>query len=135
MKELYLIVGVSGSGKTWICKQLTDKFNYLPHDEYYNNFTKAILNALMNSEKPVITECPFGERLVRDELEKYGIKVKPYFVIEPPEIVEKRYFDREKKPIRKSALTRANTIILRAQEWNAPYGNSEKVLSILKDLK
>lgn len=135
MRKVYLLCGVSGAGKTWVCKQLKDKFHYIPHDEHYKDFTKATLNAALSADKDIITECPFGERLVRQELEKYNIKVIPYFVIEPPEVVEKRYFERENKPVQKAALTRATTIVNRADEWKAPRGKSDEVLKMLNEIK
>lgn len=132
MRKVYLICGVSGSGKTWVCNQLKEKFHYIPHDEHYNNFTKVILNAALSADKDIITECPFGERIVRQDLEKYNIRVIPHFIVEPPELVAKRYQDRENKPIQKAAFTRASSILQRAQEWNAPYGKSEQILEMLQ---
>lgn len=135
MKDVYIICGVSGAGKTWVCKQLTDKFEYVPHDEHYSNITKAIINKAVSSNKPIITECPFGERLLRQELEKYNFKVKPYFVIEQPEVVASRYMERERKPIQKSALTRSKSIVNRADEWQSPRGTSEEVLKQLQAIQ
>lgn len=132
MKKVILICGVSGAGKTWVCKQLTDKFTYVPHDESYDNIGRAIKLAAKTSDKPIITECPFAERVLKTQLENMGFEVTPYFVIEPPDIVAKRYMEREKKPIQKSAYSRASTIINRAREWGAFFGSSQEVLDHLK---
>lgn len=133
-KEIYLICGVSGAGKTWVCKQLADKYNYVAHDDSYNNIGKAIRKAAEKSDKPIITECPFAERVLKTQLEGMGFNVTPFFVIEPPDLVAKRYFEREKKPIQKSAYTRATTIIERAKEWKAFFGSSQEVLDKLKSI-
>lgn len=132
MQPCYLICGVSGSGKTWVCKQLTDKFLYIPHDEHIHDIAQVVLRASIVSEKPIITECPFGERVQRGSLEVLGIVVKPFFVVERPEIVAKRYYDREKKTLPQNALTRASTIINRAYEWGCPWGTAKEILEKLK---
>lgn len=134
MQPVYLIVGVSGSGKTWVCKQLTDKFNYVPHDEHFVGFEKVLLLEAQRATMPIITECPFGERLVKESLEAHKVKVKPYFVVEPPDVCAERYLKREGKEITKAAYTRAYTIVKRALEWKAPMGNSEEILEKLKKI-
>lgn len=133
LPKIYLVCGVSGAGKTWVCNQLTDKFNYVPHDEHYGNIYQAVDN--IKSGKDIITECPFGERIQKENFENKGYEVVPVFVIEKPDLVAWRYQARENKPIQKSAYTRASTIINRALEWNAFYGSSQQVLDHLKGLK
>lgn len=155
MKTIYLVVGVSGCGKSWILRQVADKFNYLAHDRCWEHPTlkpdmgpdpkwpagaksthvREIVETAKISEKPIITEVPFAERQLREDLERQGLKVVPIFVIEDPDVVQKRYETREKKPIPKAALSRARTIIDRAKEWGAFYGTSDQVLKYLQDLK
>lgn len=161
MKPLYLVCGVSGAGKSWVCRQLTDKFHYIPHDRcwvhpdhktwkgadageadmqdesrYFNgaksNHLEVLLEAVKSAKKPVITECPFGERPLKEQLEAHGVKVIPYFVVEPVTTVMKRYQGREKKPLPAAAVTRAQSIINRVVEWGAPYGSSDDILNKLK---
>lgn len=134
-RDVYLICGVSGSGKTWICNQLKDKFTYVAHDEHFNDHELFVWKSSKDTDKPILTECPFAERILKEKLEGYGLKVIPYFVIEHPRVCEKRYMDREGKPIQKAAYTRAATIINRAIEWKAPNGTSEEVLKMLQGLK
>ncbi len=135
MKTIYLLCGVSGSGKTWVCEQLQEqcpgKFHYIPHDKHYDKIVDVI-NREETMGKPIITECPFGERLMRDQLQAHKHTVKPYFVIEPPVVVHRRYMNREGKPLPKNAFTRASTIVQRADEWKAPKGTSSEVLELLK---
>lgn len=131
---LYLVCGVSGSGKTWVCKQLKEKFAYVPHDMHYNGIIKACMTKAMGTDKPLITESPFGERLQKEDLERVGFHVIPVFVIEDPDLIAKRYIAREGKPIQKAAFTRAHTIINRAKEWNAFYGTSDEVLKYLEKI-
>lgn len=131
---VYLVCGVPGSGKTFVCTQLKEKFNYMPHDMHFNEDMMHVVERY-HSERPgvpVITECPFAERKARDVLEAAGFEVRPFFVIETREVVAERFAARENKPASQAALTRAGTIIERAKEWNAPYGKSEEVLELLK---
>lgn len=144
MQPVYLICGVSGSGKSWVCGQLKDKFTYVRHDQFFEGptvdhrlGTKRYLEALnlaTNGSQPVVTECPFAERDLREKLEKLGIKVIPYFVIEAPDLVRARFRAREGKEPGKNVITRAVTIRKRADEWKAPFGNSTAVLNMLKAL-
>lgn len=95
---------------------------------------EALLEAAIKSDKPLLTECPFAERIVRSELEDAGFKVHSYFVIEPVSTVSKRYLQREKKLPKQNVLTRAATIINRAKEWDAPHGTSDEILKLLQGL-
>lgn len=132
-KKVYLICGVSGSGKTWVCEQLKDKFTYVPHDKHYNDIG-PVVSRKASLDKPVITESPFGERLVRDDFEQRGLEVIPIFVITPAEKVASQYLKREGKPLPKAAFTRASTIINRAKEWKSFHGTAEQVLKHLKEI-
>lgn len=133
-KEVFLICGVSGSGKSWVCRQLSNKFNYIPHDEHFNDDLAKVLSEKDNG-KPFITECPFGERVLKSQLEWAGFKVRPYFVYEKPFTVYKRFIEREGKEPSKAVMTRAATIKKRIDEWKAPHGSSEELLKMLKETK
>ena len=80
----------------------------------------------------VLTDCPFGERETKLQFTDMGLTVKPYFVIEEPDVVAARYEKREGKPASQATLTRATTIKKRADEWNAPQGTAAEVLAMLK---
>lgn len=135
MKPVYLICGVPGSGKTWVCEQLKDKFTYVPHDMFLKTLSSAVVGAAkLSTVKAVLTECPFGERLLREELEAVGCHVIPYFIVEKPEVIKARYEKRENRPLPKANHTRAASIIDRALEWKAPWGTSEQILTKLKEL-
>lgn len=153
MVSVHLVCGVAAAGKSWLCRQLTDKFHYLPHDQCWKNqngvtglqlksdawpkgaasiHVAEVVKAAQTATKPVITECPFAEREVRQQIEAFNIKVLPYFVVEPPHVVGRRYRARERKDCPKNVLTRAATIKDRAKEWGAPAGTSEEILAILR---
>lgn len=131
MKKVYLICGVPGSGKTWVSKQLAHKFEYIPHDMHYKDHAKVIAQKSESLERPIITECPFAERELRAVLTASGLEVKPYFVVEHPDVAKARYESRENKPFPKNNYTRASSISKRADEWQAPKGTSQEVLELL----
>ena len=138
MADVYLICGVPGAGKTWVCERLGDKFSYIPHDDYLeseSSFFTALAESSIASDKPVITECPFKERMTKQILEeKYGLNVIPMFVVDDPETIARRYTSREGKPFSQANLTKATTILSRAIEWGAFQGTSEQVLNHLKSI-
>lgn len=117
-----------------MCRQLTDKFHYVPHDEHYRDHVEVLVDLSKRVQRPLITESPFGERVLREKLEAEGLKVFPFFVVEPQAVVSKRYREREGKVLPKAAFTRAATIINRAKEWEAFHGTSQEVLEKLKSV-
>lgn len=131
---VYLICGVPGSGKTWVCKQLIGKFAYLAHDDYLKDFVGAVTRLARVSELPIVTECPFGEREIKAKLEAAGLYVVPIFIVEEPTVIEARYIAREGKPFPRQHATRAISIKERAIEWGAFHGTSAEVLDMLNNV-
>jgi len=134
-QPVYLICGTPGSGKTWISRQMARKAIYVPHDLHNDDQVEVILDKLKTADRPIITESPFMEKVIRARLRDAGVKVNPYVVVESPLTVKKRYEAREGKPIPKMHLTRSRSIISRAREWQCPYGGSSELLEVVnKDI-
>lgn len=136
MPKVVLVVGVPGSGKSWACQQAGDDYTYVPQDDTYRKGPTAHLDTLdrtaRQSKKPVLSEVPFGETRLRSQLEARGIEVKTVFVVERPEVVAKRYRQREGHDVAKGVLTRASQLKGKAREWGAFAGTSDEVLEHLK---
>lgn len=138
MKQVILVCGVPGSGKSWVCSKFAldaggNPYKYVPHDDHIKgDYVKAIVDAYEESNKKILADCPFAERELKEKLEKEGFTVKPVFIIEPTEVVKKRYFDRTGKELPKASVTRSVSIKNRVDEWKAPQGTSEKVLEMLR---
>lgn len=130
----YLVVGAPGSGKTTVCTQLADQFEYVPHDAYPKTYIQEVYNRFKNATKPLLIETPFSVSGIIDPLTKAGINVVPVFIIETPEVTTKRYEAREGKPIPKGHLTRIETYKQRAKDLKAFSGTSNEVLSYLKGI-
>ncbi len=126
--KVYLLCGVPGSGKSWVIAQLGDKFHYVSHDAIPTR-DKLVRHcyAAACGPRPVVVDCPFAERILREELEAYGMQVVPVFIVEAPSVIASRYAQREGKPATKATLTRALTIIDRANEWGAKYGTAIEI--------
>lgn len=134
MKQVYLIVGTPGSGKTWVCKQLEDQFDYLAHDDFPDDksYVAAVKRLEDIADKPILIETPFSVSNVMGPLVDHGMVVTPVFIIESAEITTKRYEERESKSIPKGHLTRIETYKKRALELDAFSGTSQEVLDYIK---
>lgn len=111
---------------------MKDDSRYLPGAK--STHLEVLVMATKIAMKPVLTECPFAERVLREQLEQFGIEVVPIFVIESPALIAERYQRREGKQIPKAAFTRAGSIVDRAREWGSFFGTSNEVLAHLKKL-
>lgn len=136
MKQVYLIIGTPGSGKTWVCKQLEDRFDYLAHDDFPDDksYVAAVKRLEDIADKPILIETPFSVSNVMGPLVDHGMAVTPVFIIETAEITMLRYAQREGKAIIKGHLTRIETYKKRAVELSAFSGTSQEVLEHMKKI-
>jgi hypothetical protein len=153
MTEVVLVCGVQGSGKSWVCRQLTGSYRYVPHDRCWSHplqtpsedldaawgppgskstHVEEIMKAAAVGGKPVLTEAPFGERQLRDELTKRGCQVRVVFIVEEPAVLARRYRNREGKSLPPGVLSRAFGLQQRAQQWGCFSGDSDAVLKHLR---
>lgn len=140
MNKVILVVGVPGSGKSWVCDKLTDKYEYVRNDDHIggsnqaSKYVRAILDATKASPKAVLAEAPFSISEIKEPLERNGIEVTCVFILEDQNILRGRYMERDGKEIPKGHLSRQVTYAKRAQEYRSYYGTSEQVLTHLKAL-
>ena len=138
LQPVYLVVGCPGSGKSWVCERLKERFTYVHHDLYIKMFGPVYVNeifkAALTSKKPILAEAPFSISQIKDPLEKHGIRVVPVFIQEDPDVITERYLRREKRQIPKGHLTRQETYAQRARAWKAFSGTSDELLEHLKQI-
>jgi hypothetical protein len=136
MAKIYLLVGVPGSGKTWVANQLKDKYSVLAHDDFKNtnNYIRSIIEYDKASLKPIIVETPFSMSQILEPLDAAGLDVTPVIIYDTPKQIAEQYFNREKKDIPQGHLTRNETYYMRAHNHGYFIGNSFQVLEHLKAL-
>jgi len=153
MQPVILVCGVAGAGKSWICRQLKDDYHYIPHDRCWSHPTaspsddidqpwgppgsksthlETLLWAARDASKTVLTEVPFGERALKENLEAHGVTVQPVFVVEDGKTITRRFMDREGSMPSQGVMTRLAGLQARAQNWRAFWGTSEEVLAYLR---
>jgi RNase adaptor protein for sRNA GlmZ degradation len=135
--EIFLIVGVPGSGKSWIAEQLEDRLNYVRHDDSKDqwDYIGALRDAAYSSRVPVIAEAPFSVKSIMEPLNNFGIKVTPFYITESKQTLSERYWNREQRVIPKMHLTRAATYAKRAEESGAIRGTSSEILEAIRGLQ
>lgn len=139
--KIYLVIGVPGSGKSWVCEQLRHLFRYVRHDDYMyiarkddpgGGYLNAIRRAAVESDKPLLIETPFSVSKLLEPLEADGHDVTPVFIIEREAVIAQRYRARDGKDIPRGHLTRLVTYAARADEYGAFKGTSTEVLAHLR---
>ena len=138
-QKIYLLVGAPGSGKTWVTGQLNDQYKVLKHDDLaYGNgqsresYVQKAMKESAHSAKPIIIETPSSIRQIFEPLTKAGFKVEPVFILEHENVIRRRYFERENKPIPAQHISRLQTYRQRAKDMRAFSGTSTEVLNYLK---
>jgi hypothetical protein len=135
-KKVHMLIGCPSSGKSWACAQLKEKFTHVAHDDFIKaptSYVNAILKIAQSSQKPLLIEAPFSISQTKEPLEAAGLEVKPWFIIEKPDVLIDRYQKREGRPIPQGHLSRQLTYEERAKEMNAFKGTSSEVLAKLKE--
>jgi hypothetical protein len=139
MKKIYMVIGCPGSGKSYVCDKVKDKFTYVHHDLYIGmaggTYVKEIMKASEKANKPLLIEAPFSISQIKEPLEKSGYQVVPLFIQEKHHVISERYKNRENKDIPKGHLTRQETYRHKAKEWGSFTGTSDEVLNHLKDVQ
>lgn len=136
MDEVIILVGSPASGKTWVTDQLKDHYHIVENDDYIGqpkfNYEDAIIDATKSQSLPVIGNSPFGISGLMEYLSGRGVKAVPIFVIEPAEVLKRRYWEREGKELPRGHITRQFTYQERARDLKAFSGGSEAVLNHLR---
>lgn len=140
-QPIYLLIGVPGTGKSWVAERAGDAYQLVEHDAHIGaedhnaEYVDAILKAWESSKKPLLAEAPFSISQIKEPLERAGARVIPVILYEDRHTLAERYEKdpkRSGKPIPKGHLSRMETFRRRQSEYNAFMGNSSEVLEYLK---
>lgn len=134
--KITIVVGVPCSGKSWVCNQLAEKYDYIPHDEYmhsHNAYIGAVVAAANSGDRPVLAEIPFSMSDMERVLTKHRLPHEFVYIVEPEETLKDRYKTRENKDIPQGHLTRQKTYEARADFSDAVKGTSTEILRYLSE--
>lgn len=128
--KLYMVAACSGSGKSWVCKQLTDKFDYVSYDDTRK---KEHLDRLLSpSDKPKLYDPPIKiSTFFKRHSDKFDIHA--VFILEEDDVVKARVESRggewtEHISKRNAAMRK------RFDKYGDFAGTSQQVLDYLKGL-
>lgn len=131
MVVAYLLVGVPCAGKSWVCNQLRTQFEYVSHDEHIGgDYIAAIRERAATTTKPLLIETPFSMSQIMAPLHDFD--VTPLFIVEDVSELERRYREREGKPLPNGHATRQQTYATRAGTLGAFVGDSSQTLKHLR---
>lgn len=130
-KKIFLVVGCPGSGKSWVCDQLKNKYQYVRHDDFKIGYVDEIAKQAKTATKPLLIETPFSVSQVKEPLEKQGFEVVPVYIQEDASVIKQRYRAREGKDIPAGHLSRQATYAQRAAAQGAFSGSSTEILARL----
>lgn len=135
MSNVYLLVGVPGSGKSWICSRLMGVARLVHHDQWAGMaggaYAQEILRVAGEPGLPVLCEAPFSVEKIRVPLLAAGHAVVTAYVIEDEDTLCERYLNREGRLPPPESLVRQQTYLRRAVEEQAFYGSSAEVWAFL----
>jgi len=126
---IYMVCGASGSGKSWVCEQLTDKFNYISYDK---NSKKKHIDLLKGADqsKPTLYDPPIKiSTFIKRHSHEFNII--PVFIIEDVSVVKDRVIGRGGEWT-DYAVRRCNAMIKRNAKYGVFSGTSQEVLDWLR---
>jgi len=125
---VYMVCGVSGVGKSWVCRQLTNMFNYVSYDEVPK---KEHLRCIIENNTgkhslydPSINISTFIKR------NSHQFDIRPIFIIEDEATIRSRLSQRG-GTFTESAINRMRAIDARTKKYGIFSGNSLQVLEYL----
>ena len=126
---VYLVSGVSGAGKSWVCEQLLDKFSYVSYDR--NSKSKHLDLLKQQSDKPKLYDPPIKiSTFIRRHSDIFDIH--PIFIIEDEATIKARLAQRG-GVFTDSAIKRIAAIESRNKKYGVFSGTSSEVLVYLQN--
>jgi group I intron endonuclease len=120
--KVYLVCGVSGSGKSWVCEQFTDFVKYVPYDQH--GFILPTLDVELH-DRPVLISTTINR------FRKNGVEVVPIFIKETFEVIKGRIIFRGGS-VSNNLHKRWIKVNAMAEKYAAFIGTSSEVLEFLR---
>jgi hypothetical protein len=127
-RDLYLVTGAPGSGKSWVCSQLASQVDYIPYDDVPK---EQHLHLMLNNNKLPIVYDPW--RKATSFVKRYAanFNIKLIVIVEDLEVVKKRLIQRGGVPDdNTNKYVKRSMLIAKKAEFS---GTSDQVLQYLKD--
>lgn len=134
MSKAILLVGVPCSGKSTAQHQVRAHYFVVDKDTFIgreDEYPAAVARAAAVSSRPVVANSPFGYSDLVVALEAHGLDVELIFIIEPDDVLARRYEEREGRAIPPRHLSLQKTYAKRAREHGAFFGTSAEVIEHL----
>jgi hypothetical protein len=130
--KLLIVIGCSGSGKSWVCRQLTDKYHYVPYDEIPRKYLMLHLQS-QRRDHPILLDLPIKiSTFIRRHSDEFDVRVVA--VMGDFLKVKQQILGRGGK-ITPTLYKRWKIIKKRADKYAEFVGDSEQVLEYLKRLE
>lgn len=127
---VYMVCGASGSGKSWVCEQLIDKFTYVSYDK--NIKSKHVELLQQSTDKPLLYDPPIK---ISTFIKRYSniFNIIPIFIIESEETIRSRIHQRGGR-FTEALSKRIHQIQKRSVKYGIFSGTSSEVLAYLRGI-
>ena len=91
-REVHLLVGVPGSGKSWVAERVGDGFEHIAHDEHAaRDYARVLAERARAGGKPILAEAPFRVGVLQAMLTAHRVPVKSYYLDVDQETAKRQY--------------------------------------------
>ena len=127
---VYMVCGLSGSGKSWVCSQLTELTHYVSFDEVNKNEHVRLLIEAGKIGKTSLYDPTIGvSSFIKHNSDKFDLR--PIFIVESKDIIKARLIARGGK-WREGMDSRLKSMDRRTIKYGVFHGTSQEVLNYLK---
>jgi hypothetical protein len=130
-RDVHLIVGVPGSGKSWVADKLQKRFEHVPHDEHpARDYAKVLAErARAEGTREILAEAPFRAAHLQEMLAAHHVKVHTYYLDVPSATAREQYESRTGKTFPEQHAR--NLERYASRDWDHR-GSAEELLETLK---
>ena len=131
LPTVYIVSGIAGSGKSWACEQLTDKFNYVSYDSNRKKTHLDLLRATPTDKIALYDLNIKTSTFIRRHSHEFNI----HFVTILGDFLQvKQQLKNRGGKITKGTYKRWKVMKKRAKQYGEFAGSSQEVLKYLKNL-
>lgn len=131
-RTIFMVTGPSGSGKSWVCRQLLDQVHYVDYDKTAESRRAAALAAATFQERPILFD-PVS-RVASYINRNPALKFRLACIVEPPEVILQRLQGRgsDMAELTPGILKRVDRTLAYSRRYAEFSGSSDQVLAWLR---